>query len=30
MQLAVALDQSGEEVPQLAALNGREGLEHGT
>jgi hypothetical protein len=24
-QLAVVLDQSGEEVPQLAALNGREG-----
>lgn len=29
MQLAVVLDQSGEEALQLAALNGREGLEQG-
>jgi hypothetical protein len=29
MQLAVVLDQSGEEAPQLAALTGREGLEQG-
>lgn len=29
MQLAVVLDQAGEEAPQLAALNGRQGLKHG-
>jgi hypothetical protein len=29
MQLAVVLDQSGEEAPQLAALTCREGLEQG-